>query len=50
MPRTPGAKNKIPRELKEAAKALEDRARLLGRNEKLKAENDLLKKKLKAKT
>jgi hypothetical protein len=49
MARTEGAKNKIPRELKAAAKALLERARLTEANTKLKAENAELKKKLKAK-
>jgi hypothetical protein len=47
MARTTGAKNKMPRELEAAAKALLERARLTKQNAKLKAENTRLKKKLK---
>jgi hypothetical protein len=45
MARTKGAKEKIPRELEAAAKALLDRARLKKQNIKLKAELARLKKK-----
>jgi hypothetical protein len=49
MARTERAKNKIPRELKAAAKALLERARLTAQNLKLKAENAKLKIHLKNK-
>lgn len=36
MPRTPGAKNKTPRELRAEAKRLNEKAKLLEKIEKLK--------------
>lgn len=38
MPRTPGAKNKTPRELRAEAKRLNEKANLLERIEKLKSQ------------
>lgn len=38
MPRTPGAKNKTPRELRAEAKRLNEKANLLERIQKLKSQ------------
>ena len=38
MPRTPGAKNKTPRELRAEAKRLREKANLLEKIEKLKSQ------------
>lgn len=39
MPRTPGAKNKTPRELRAEAKRLNEKANLLEKIQKLKDQN-----------
>lgn len=40
MPRTPGAKNKTPRELRAEARRLEEKAKHIEKLNKLRAKND----------